>query len=327
MNDFPPNRDVTCLGELFIDLVPHSQHNGQWLYVPSPGGAPGNVAVGLARLGRKVRMASRVGDDAIARLLVAALAGYGVDTSGIVFAPGEKTGLSVVTLSENGDRDFMFYHDSPADLHIATADVVAADIGASRILHVGVLPLSAPVSGAAQRKAMEIAKSAGLFLSCDVNFRPNLWPDPRDMLEAGRFLIARSTIVKVSEEELFSLAGGSDMDAAVATLRHDGLRLFSVTRGEQGAVLYMPNGKYTCAGFKVDAVDTTGAGDAYAASILSGALEGLADADPKQLLLRACAAGALATAIKGAMESQPNADEIAQLIVRQKVVVSYQPRT
>ena len=51
--------DVTCFGELFIDLVPHTQVDGQWLYVPSPGGAPGNVAAGLSKLGHKTLMVSQ----------------------------------------------------------------------------------------------------------------------------------------------------------------------------------------------------------------------------------------------------------------------------
>ena len=319
--------DVICLGELFIDLVPHSKVKGQWLYAPSPGGAPGNVAVGLARLGRKALMISRVGDEAFGRLLVSALAGYGVDTSGVVLSKHEKTGLSVVTLAENGDRAFMFYHDHPADLHIDPEDILPAIIERCRILHVGVLPLSAPQSAAAQRKAMDIARTAGIPISCDVNFRPNLWPDPRDMLDAGRILIAQSSIVKVSEDELFVLNAKASMDEAVGGLWHDGLQMFSVTRGAKGAVLYALHGKYVCEGFSVNAVDTTGAGDAYAASLLSGVLDGVTDDLLPQLVLSACAAGALATTKKGAMESQPNADDIARLIGQQKVAVRFQPRS
>ena len=66
----PVKWDVACLGDLVMDLVPHSQSGGEWLYVPSPGGAPGNVAVGLARLGKRPVMLAKVGADA------PALAGY-----------------------------------------------------------------------------------------------------------------------------------------------------------------------------------------------------------------------------------------------------------
>ncbi len=319
--------DVACFGELFIDLVPHAKVNGQWVYSPSPGGAPGNVAVGLARLGHKSLMLSRVGDEAFGNLIVNALKSYGVDTSGVVLSKNEKTGLSVVTLSDDGDRAFMFYHDHPTDLHIDPNDVLPSQISQSRILHFGLLPLSAPQSAAAQIKAMDLADASDVLLSCDVNFRPGLWADHAKMLDAGRFIISRSAIVKVSEEELFALGKGSSMDEIVQSLWHEKLQVLSVTRGADGAVLYTPQTKFVCDGFKVDAVDTTGAGDAYTASILSGMLKGGEAIEPATLLLNACAAGALAATKKGAMESLPDLDAIKSLVEHQPVQLKAQPRT
>ena len=318
--------DVACFGELFIDLVPQAKVNGQWLLGPSPGGAPGNVAVGLARLGHKSLMMSRVGDEAFGKLILAALKSYGVDTSGVTLSSTEKTGLSVVTLGEDGDRTFMFYHDRPADLHINPDDITAERVGQSGILHIGLLPLSAPQSGAAQKKAMDLADAANVTISCDVNFRPGLWADHSKMLDAGRFIISRAAIVKVSEEELLALGAKAGMDELVQSLWHDKLQFFSVTRGAEGAVLYTPDKKYVCDGFKVDAIDTTGAGDAYTASILSGVLEGGRLREPAQLVLNACAAGALAATKKGAMESLPQASDISKLIAEQTVTVSVHPR-
>ncbi|MFN0191264.1 MAG: PfkB family carbohydrate kinase, partial [Aestuariivirga sp.] len=122
-----------------------------------------------------------------------------------------------------------------------------------------------------------------------------------------------SAIVKASEEELLSLNSNGDMDAAVQALWHGRLKCFSVTCGEAGAVLYTPAGKFFCAGFKVDAVDTTGAGDAYVASFLSGLLHGT---EPQKLLNTACAAGALAASKKGAMESLPTKVELAEFLAK-----------
>jgi fructokinase len=318
--------DVACFGELFIDLVPQAKVNGQWLYSPSPGGAPGNVAVGVSRLGHKSVMVSRVGDEAFGKLLLDALKANAVDTSAVKLSKSEKTGLSVVTLSNDGDRAFMFYHDHPADLHIDPDDITAEQIAQSRILHIGVLPLSAPQSAEAQKKAMDLADAAKITISCDVNFRPGLWADHSKMFDAGRFIISRASIVKVSEEELLTLAPKASMDEMVQSLWHDGLQFFSVTKGAEGAVLYTPDRKYVCEGFKVDAIDTTGAGDAYTASILSGVLEGRAD-DPASLVLNACAAGALAATKKGAMESLPALADIAELIAQQPIAVSAHPRS
>ena len=300
--------DVVCFGELFIDLVPHTKVDGQWQYVPSPGGAPGNVAAGLAKLGHKALMVSRVGDDAFGRLLIDALRGYGVDVSGIVQSATEKAGLSIVTLDEKGDRSFVFYHDQPADLNIKPDDIRVNWLAHAKTLHLGVLPLSASTSAAAQRKAMGLAEAHGTLISCDVNFRPTLWNDPADMLAAGREMINRSAIVKTSLEELRALSGIGDMDAAVQALWHENLQFFSVTRGAEGAVLYTRAGKFECKGFKVDAIDTTGAGDAYTASLLSGVLRGI---EPEQLVNMACSGGALAASKKGAMASLPTKAEVS----------------
>ena len=316
--------DVACFGELFVDLVPHSKVDGKWLYAPSPGGAPGNVAVGLAKLSHLALMMSRVGDEGFGRLLVQALQDYGVDASGVVLSPTEKTGVSIVTLDARGDRSFMFYHDSPADFHIDPADVRSDVVGGVEILHVGVLPLASDISARAQRKAMDIADAEGVIVSCDLNFRPKLWRDAADMLVAGRELVSRSAIVKVSEEELQVLEGGRGMDDAVSSLWHGGLRLFSVTRGAEGAVLYAPDGKWVCDGFKVDAVDTTGAGDAYTATLLSGVLR---EQPNDHLVISACAAGALAATRRGAMESLPTASEISALMAAQSVSVSFHQRS
>lgn len=167
--------------------------------------------------------------------------------------------------------------------------------------------MSAPTSAAAQRKAMDLAEANGTLISCDVNFRPTLWNDPAGMLATGREMISRSAIVEASMEELRVLNGIDDMDVAVQALWHDQIGYFSVTRGAEGAVLYTPAGKFECEGVKVAALDTTGAGDAYAASLLSGVLH---DIEPKKLLKMACVAGALAASRKGAMASQPTKAEI-----------------
>ena len=77
--------DVTCLGDLVIDLAPHSVSDGKRLYAPHPGGAPGNVAVGLARLGRKSLMIAKLGDEAFGQMIAETLRRQGVDTAGVSF--------------------------------------------------------------------------------------------------------------------------------------------------------------------------------------------------------------------------------------------------
>ncbi len=310
--------DVACLGELVMDLVPHSRAGEEWLYAPSPGGAPGNVAAGLARLGRRAAMLGKLGADPFGSAILAALAKHGVDTRGVVSSAAVKTALSVVTLAPDGERAFSFYRESPAELAIDLDEAGAAIIADSRILHLGVLPLSAPRSAAAQRQAILVARENGAWVSADPNFRPGLWPDQATMLAAGRELVGAAQIVKLGAEELFALAGTRDIAAAACALWHPELRLMAVTKGAAGADLISRQCTVSCAGFPVASIDTTAAGDSFMAALLSQCLErDLDDLNPEQMsdmLRRACAAGALATTAKGAMASLPDNAAIGKLL-------------
>ena len=310
--------DVACLGDLVVDLAPHSNPQGQWLYAPHPGGAPGNVAVGLARLGRKARMLAKLGDEAFGHLIAATLDRHGVDTAGVSFAAGAKTRLSVVTLDAAGDRAFIFYGDSPADLLISAEDIRSEFITGSNILHLGGLLMAGVPSLAAQQKAIALARASGRVISVDPNFRPSLWADQGAMLHAGRHLVAAAAIVKLSEEELFALAPGQSIETSARTLWHDGLKVMAVTRGAMGAVMFTVDQVFTCGGFPVAAVDTTAAGDAFMAALLSGLLDIGMDVTAEDrlghILRSACAAGALAATVKGAMESLPAPEDIAHLL-------------
>lgn len=313
--------DVACLGELVIDLVPHSQAGGQWLYAPNPGGAPGNVAVGLARLGHPVVMISKVGNEAFGRMLIAALEGFCVDTAGVARGEREKTCLSVVALDPDGERDFFFYRDDPAELAIDADEIDERLVGEVKIVHLGALPFSARRSAEAQRKAIRLAHATGRLISADPNFRPSLWPNRGAMLEAGRELIAEAAIVKVSEEELVAMAGGApSVEEAVRALWHPSLQVMAVTRGARGAELFTAADRFVCHGFAVGAVDTTAAGDAFAAALLSGLLDSQmkpAGRDGFLRLLRsACAAGAIAATTKGAMGSLPGRAELARFLAQ-----------
>lgn len=310
--------DVACLGDLVVDLAPHSNSQGQWLYAPHPGGAPGNVAVGLARLGRKALMLAKLGDEAFGHMIAATLDWHGVDTAGVTFAAGAKTRLSIVTLDAAGDRDFIFYGDSPADLLIGAGDIRAEFITDSSVLHVGGLLMAGVPSLAAQEKAIGLARASGRAISVDPNFRPSLWADHGAMLQAGRHLVAAAAIVKLSEEELFSLVPGQSIETAARALWHDGLTLMAVTRGASGAVMFTVDRTFSCGGFPVAAVDATAAGDAFMAALLSGLLDIGMDVTAEDrlghILRSACAAGALAATRNGAMDSLPSSEDIAHLL-------------
>ncbi len=112
--------DVVALGELVIDLVPARTAEGAPCFVPKPGGAPGNVAVGVARLGGRAAMLSKVGEEAFGRLLIDTLRGYGVATNGVLTTREGATSLAFVAVAPDGERDFMLYRHGCADFDLSS---------------------------------------------------------------------------------------------------------------------------------------------------------------------------------------------------------------
>ena len=303
--------DVAALGELVIDLVPALNADGQPCFVPKPGGAPGNVAVGVARLGGRAAMLSKVGDEAFGRLLVATLAGYGVSTDGVLTTRERNTSLAVVSVAADGERDFILYRKGCADTTFAPEEVATDIIRGSRILHVGSLLLGEPVSAAAQRHSVRTAREAGVLVSVDVNLRPSLWRDQQEMRAVALEATEEADILKVSEEELTILTGVGDVEQGLARLWRPQRRLTAVTFGPRGALLATAERQARAPGFAVSVVDTVGCGDAFTASLLSDLAATQADLESAAglatLARRACAAGALAATAAGAMEGLPTA--------------------
>ncbi len=307
----PPRYDVVCLGELVADLVPVAGAGGAACFAALPGGAPGNVAVGVARLGGRAAMLGKVGDEAFGRLLLATLARHGVATHGVRPGRDGNTALAVVTVDGRGERDFILYRHGCADSRYAPADVDEPTLRAARVLHVGSLLLGQPVSAAAQRHAVSVARAAGALVSVDVNLRTSLWRDPGEMRAAALEAAGTADILKVSGEELAFLSGTEDRALGIARLWRPGMRLLAVTLGGAGAWLGTPEYGADVPGFAVPVADTVGCGDAFMASLLTDLTAGgLAFDSPAALATlarRACAAGALTAMGPGAMDSLPSA--------------------
>lgn len=308
--------DVTALGELVIDLVPVASPAGL-AYLPKPGGAPGNVAAGAARLGLAAAMISKVGAEAFGGLALAALGNAGVAVEGVLRTPAHNTALAVVSLTPEGERDFFFYRENCADSNFSAGEVPVEMVQASRVLHVGSLWLATPTSAAAQRRALGCARQCGALVSADPNFRPAFWRDPDRMRQAGLEVVRAANIVKLSGEELKLLTGSSGIDAA-RSLWHPGLIALAVTRGAAGADLFTREHAVSLDGFAVTPVDTVGCGDAFMASLLAGLLgcgfSDLSEARLRRIGERACAAGALMATVTGALESMPTMAKIDRFL-------------
>lgn len=311
--------DVITHGEMLIDFVPTV--NGVTLadapsFVKAPGGAPANVAVGLARLGVSSGFMGQVGDDAFGHLLARTLSENGVDVSGLKFSAEARTALAFVSLHADGERDFMFYRHPSADMLYRPADVDAGGIRSAKAFHFGSISLIGEPARGATLHAVGVAREAGLLITYDPNLRLPLWPSPqaaRDGIMLGWRL---AQVIKLSEAELAFLGGGDDPRPSTHRLWHPELRLLVVTLGSRGCRVMTPHFSADVPGFSVDAVDTTGAGDGFMAGLLKGLLERPEAGGDEGRLVDVCryanAVGALTTTRRGAIPALPTAEQVAR---------------
>lgn len=268
--------DLIACGESLIDMVP----DDQGCFCPHPGGAPANVAVAAVRLGRSAAFVGKRGEDAFGELLQDHLAQCGVDTTAFTATREAKTALAFIQHRAGRVPEFSFYRDPGADEMLRPQDVPARLLDATRAFHFGSISLYSEPAAGATRAAADKVRAAGGLISYDPNLRPGIMATRHGALEAAQSAIPRAHVIKVSSEEILQLSGMTDEAAAMAYLFDHGVRLAAVTRGPDGATLANPRGKVEIPGETVSVVDTTGAGDAFTAGLLTGLLErGLAPDD------------------------------------------------
>ncbi|MFK0190818.1 sugar kinase [Kitasatospora sp. NPDC090308] len=276
----------------------------------SVAGAESNVAIGLARLGHRAAWVGAVGDDAFGALVLRTLRAEGVDTTHArTDREGRPTGLLI---RENGIGDLArvgYYRAGSAGSALRHHDVLPALDPAVRILHLtGITPALSGTAAEAVLAAAERARTLGILVCLDVNYRARLWNPDR----AGKVLrpLARfADILVASADELHLVCDrpGLDEDDAVAELLAQGRREVVLTRGADGAGVTTADGTVTAAARRVPVADVIGAGDAFVAGYLSATLDGL---DPAARLHRATATGAFAVATRGDWEGLPVRDDL-----------------
>jgi len=312
--------DVLTLGELLIDFVP--DRTGVTLgqaerFLKAAGGAPANVAVGVRRLGVDAGFIGKVGDDPFGHWLASVLERDGVDVSQLRFDDAARTSLAFVSLTERGERDFMFYRHPSADQLHRAEEIDLQVVADAKILHHGSISLIQEPSRSATLAAIDAARGAGRLVSYDPNLRLPLW-ESEDAAREGMLAPWKlAHVIKISEEELAFLTGSSDLSAA-RSLMHDELRLLTVTLGQAGVVWFAGDRSGRVDGFSVEPEDTTGAGDAFVAALLAAlASDPELASDQEALetaLRRANGYAALTTTRPGAIPALPSEAELDRFL-------------
>lgn len=296
---------VWVMGDAVVDLIPE----GDLHYLKCPGGAPANVAVGVARLGGESAFIGRVGADPFGRFMADTLVAEGVDIRHLTQDPAHRTSTVLVELDEEGERSFTFMVRPSADQFLEPADLPRFEAG-QWLLSCSIALANEPVRSSCLQ-AMAAIKEAGGRVCFDPNLRPEVWGKPAEMLPQVSAAIALADVVKLSVEELQLLSGEDDLLAGLATL--SGPALVLVTRGAAGVVARLGGELLEWVGQKVTPLDTTGAGDAFVAGLLAALAEGdqlPALSELPAILAQAHGCGALATTAKGAMTALPTRTEL-----------------
>jgi len=321
--------EVVCLGEMILDMFAAEAGRGfdtVTAFLPVAGGAPANVAVAAAKLGRKSAFIGKVGDDPFGRRLAAALSENGVETRGMRFDPTARTTLNFMTIPDPNTVMTFFYRNPGADMMLRPEELDRGLIEGARFFHFGSVSLTEEPCRSATFEAARIAKAAGVPVSFDINYRPSIWPEQRALPEIRRAL-ALADVVKVNEKELELLAGSAgaaDTAAGCARLLEAGPRLCVATLGPRGCAFASHDEQGTVEGFTVRAVDATGCGDAFTAALLCGLIAAGAGKDngraawgrslEREPLMKslqyANAAGALTATKKGVIPALPFARDV-----------------
>jgi len=321
-------RRVVCFGEALIDLLerPPAEAHSPRQFLEYAGGAPANVAVGVARLGGAARFIGMLGEDVFGERLLAELSAAGVDVSCVRRTAAAKTALAFVALDAAGERTFSFYRPPSADLLFRAEYFEPRCLEDAALFHVCSNSLSEPAIAAATLTGMRAARAAGALVSMDLNLRPALWPASVDPLPRLWEALREADLVKLCASELATLARSvAGQAAALARLLGERAQCVLVTAGAAPIRWQTREGSGSVPTFAVRAIDTTAAGDAFVAGWLVSLIAHGVDPtslagflrDQRRLahaLRYGAACGALATTRHGAFAAMPDAAAAEQLL-------------
>ncbi len=321
-------RDLVSIGRLAVDL--YAEQIGCRLedvasFAKYLGGSSANVAFGLARLGLKSAMISRVGNEPMGRFLLETLAREGCDISQVKVDPERLTALVLLGLRDRETFPLIFYRENCADMAFGPEDVDEAFIAGSRALHITGTHFSTERVRAGSLCALEFARKHGVRSVLDIDYRPVLWGLAARGDGETRYVPSGEVTAKLQEilpwfdlvvgtEEEFHIAGGTtDTLAALRQVRLTTPAVLVVKRGPlgcaviEGAIPASLDAAFSVAGARVEVLNVLGAGDAFLAGFLSGWLRG---ADYRECCLRANACGALVVSRHACAPAMPTEAEL-----------------
>ncbi len=307
---------VVCLGilvaDVFLPPLDRLPRAGELVavddFLVQPGGCAANTAIDLVRLGLEAAVVGCVGDDPFGDLVVSELGERGVDTTRVRRVEGLGTSKTVIFGVQGEDRRFV--HTFGANAALGAADLVAVDEPADALCVGGYLVLPG-LAASELANALGRARARGTLTLLDVAI-----PVGKTFDSSGEIaeLLPHVDAFVPNEDEARALTGEADPHGQAQALAAAGAATVVVTRGADGAVVHSRGETFDVTPAAVEAVDESGAGDAFDAGLIVGMLAGF---DIRRSVALAGVVGASACAALGCWESVCSRAEAEAVLAEQ----------
>ncbi len=258
---------VLIYGDAFVDYIAEDQSNSR--FTKFLGGATVNVSAGVARLGAASSFITVTGENETSEFVRNELAEEGVDLSFSQIVPKKEVSGVYVHLLENNERHFERYVDVTPDIQVDFSAIKNEIIHETSVFHFCSGTLFHPIALGTTRKIVENMKKSNVLISFDANIRPLRWSSEESCRETISSFFNMVDILKLTEEELFFLTETTSIEDGIKSMQQYNIEALLITIGAEGTYAVLHGEVVHVPVEKVIPVDTTGAGDAFVAGILS----------------------------------------------------------
>lgn len=316
--------DLILLGRVAVDLNPVDYYcplNESTTFKRYLGGSPANIAVGLARLGKKCGFFARVSDDQLGTFVTDYFDNEGIDTSHIKRCEnGEKIGLTFTEIKSETESSIVMYRNEAADLKLDVADIDEDYINKAKAILISGTALAESPSREAALKAVALAKKNGVPVIFDIDYRAYNWKNSDEIAIYYSSVAREADIILGSREEYdltekFIKVGMTDKETA-AYWHSQNAKIVIIKHGKEGSTAYTNDGEsYSIKPFPVKLLKSFGGGDGYASAFLYGIFEGWEIIDALEF---GSASAAMLVASHACSQDMPTVDAVKEFIKKEK---------
>ncbi len=316
--------DLILLGRVAVDLNPVDYYcplNESTTFKRYLGGSPANIAVGLARLGKKCGFFARVSDDQLGTFVTDYFDKEGIDTSHIKRCQnGEKIGLTFTEIKSETESSIVMYRNEAADLKLDVADIDEEYINKAKAILISGTALAESPSREAALKAVALAKKNGVPVIFDIDYRAYNWKNSDEIAIYYSSVAREADIILGSREEYdltekFIKAQMTDKETA-AYWHSQNAKIVIIKHGKEGSTAYTNDGEsYSIKPFPVKLLKSFGGGDGYASAFLYGIFEGWEIIDALEF---GSASAAMLVASHACSQDMPTVDAVKEFIKKEK---------